>query len=204
MVRFQCPNCETNVKAPDDTVGATIRCPSCKQPTQVPFNNIGVLTEDMKQPKTSAPKKPPGRSSSMNFNGGKPNLPAAKADRAVFKLALLAVFAGISLVIAVVMLLFLPENAEGWETTLLLERAFFVIGALAVLAWPVLLLGYKARCPSCHEFWAREKKGENRPNVAAPAPMAGRSGAFVRSVRETRYQCKHCRHKWTDTVAIKP
>jgi hypothetical protein len=40
MIEFSCPNCGTNVKAPNDKIGARSKCPRCKAPVQVPDPDV--------------------------------------------------------------------------------------------------------------------------------------------------------------------
>jgi ssDNA-binding Zn-finger/Zn-ribbon topoisomerase 1 len=187
VIRFDCPQCGTTLKAPLEKAGKPMVCPRCQELCRAPGGAAW-----------PSANKDEGRSAPSVRSSGQAILDAEQTTGLLSGMnhkvrCAAAVVAGVGVVS--LLLLVLPsvvavrpdvgEAASTWA---------MILGPGSVVLLLVLLLGQATGCPECGKWWARTK----RETEFVECDVFDRKGVpFVRSMYRTTYQCDSCRHRWS-------
>jgi DNA-directed RNA polymerase subunit M/transcription elongation factor TFIIS len=221
MIRFPCPECGKKLKATEEDRGSSVRCPECRTKAKVPAADDDAAGADEGAPKSKRRRArgatktlpplpaPPSLGQRIGrFWGDMPITSKLLLGGTLFT-AIGSFALGLVLSLAVV-----PEE----DTTLyVVEKVCTVLKFAGTIAFLGMLYGALSGCPQCHAWFAREEKEKTlaEPQVFYVTATGERLAPFceeddedgllegtryIRSVAQTHFTCKRCRHRWTSDV----
>lgn len=176
MFRFPCPYCGKTMKASEEQVGTVTYCGKCQEEVRVPS-----VPREKRQPAGADVISEDALGYRAVVQGMSPRV------RGV--LAVLAGAALVSLLAHGVSLLLSDDSAVRAFLRAWALPAFF----LCLAAILVVLYGHGTSCPSCHRWWAKDRKDR----TILDEEEFDRDGVvFKRVAYQVKYQCKSCEHCW--------
>jgi hypothetical protein len=178
VIRFECPNCDKHLKAPEEKAGATVVCPRCERLCMIPSETRASAPA---RPRAFCPGAPPRQSEEA------PSLFSGMSLGLQVVLALVVAVGLLSLLLAVVPLHSAPETVT--------YAAVPLVPVCAIVAL-TMLYGHGTSCPSCGKWWARKEAGKE---FVEREEFEKEGAPFARSIYRIRYHCETCRHAWSVT-----
>ncbi len=220
MIRFPCPECGKKIKATEEDRGSSVRCPECRTKAMVPAADDDAAGAGEGAPKSkrrrsrgaARPLAPLPAPSSLGQRIGTFWTDMPIVSKVLVGGTLAASVGGFALALV------LHLGAAPEEGTLyVVEKVCMLLTIVGPIAFLGVLYGVLSGCPQCHAWFARDEKEKTlaEPQVFYVTATGERLAPFceeddedgllegtryIRSVAQTHYTCKRCKHRWTSDV----